>query len=241
MKKSFLTAMALLASLLIFAQADSSKTRSVATPVLPRSADHLMFQLGYTTWTGAPDSLAISGLPRTFNAYFLFDFPFKTNPKLSTAIGAGIATDNVYFDKMNVEITSNAENLRFRNVADTNHFSKYKVATTYLEAPIELRFRSNPANDRKSFKAALGVKVGVLVGAHTKGKELQNRNNNRIGDYTEKLESRRYFNSNRISFMGRVGMGNLTLFGSYAATPLFREGVTTAIRPLTVGITLSGL
>lgn len=230
-----------LSSLWIFAQNDSTRTRTISTQALPRANDHFMLQVGHTQWTGAPDSLQFGGLPRSFNMYFLFDFPFKTNPKLSTAIGAGIATDNVYFDKMSVDITSNATNLAFRDVSDTNHFKKYKVATAYLEAPIELRFRSNPANDKKSFKAALGVKVGLLVNAHTKGKELQNRANNRIGDYTEKLESTRYFNNNRISFTGRIGYGNLGLFGSYAATPLFREGVAAQIRPLTIGIVLSGL
>ncbi|OLY94459.1 Outer membrane protein beta-barrel domain-containing protein [Cnuella takakiae] len=241
MKKYLLTAVMLFASLWIFAQNDSTRPRSISTQALPRANDHFMLQLGHTQWTGAPDSLQFGGLPRSFNMYFLFDFPFKTNPKLSTAIGAGIATDNVYFDKMSVDLTSSATNLAFRDVSDTNHFKKYKVATTYVEAPIELRFRSNPANDKKSFKAALGVKVGLLVGAHTKGKELQNRANNRIGDYTEKLESKRYFNNNRISFTGRIGYGNLGLFGSYSATPLFREGVAAQIRPLTIGITLSGL
>lgn len=241
MKRYLLTAVMVLSSLWIFAQNDSTRTRTISTQALPRANDHFMLQVGHTQWTGAPDSLQFGGLPRSFNMYFLFDFPFKTNPKLSTAIGAGIATDNVYFDKMSVDITSNATNLAFRDVSDTNHFKKYKVATAYLEAPIELRFRSNPANDKKSFKAALGVKVGLLVNAHTKGKELQNRANNRIGDYTEKLESTRYFNNNRISFTGRIGYGNLGLFGSYAATPLFREGVAAQIRPLTIGIVLSGL
>lgn len=241
MKKSFLTAVALLASLFIFAQTDSTKPRVISTTALPRANDHFMLQVGHTTWTGAPDSIRTGGLPRTFNMYFLFDFPFKTNPKLSTAIGAGVATDNVYFDKMSVALTGNAQNLVFRDVADSNHFKKYKIATTYLEAPIELRFRSNPANDRKSFKAALGVKVGTLVGAHTKGKTLQNRSGSNIGNYTEKLASKRYFNSNRISFTGRIGYGNLSLFASYAATPLFKEGVAPTIRPLTLGLTLSGL
>lgn len=241
MKKYMLTAAMLCCTLFVFAQNDTTRPRTISTQPLPRANDHFMVQLGYTQWTGAPDSLRFGGVPRTFNMYFLFDFPFKTNPKLSTAIGAGVATDNMYFDKMSVDITSNQEDLRFRNLADTNHFKKYKVATAYLEAPIELRFRSNPANDRKSFKAALGVKVGLLVGAHTKGKELQNRGGSRIGDYTEKLESRRYFNNNRISFMGRVGYGNLGLFASYAATPLFREGVAAPIRPLTVGLVISGL
>ena len=76
------------------AQADSTKTRVDSTRVgnlqtetkpktakvasLPRSNDHLMLQAGYTGWAGAPDSIQTGGIPRTFNGYLMFDFPFKT-------------------------------------------------------------------------------------------------------------------------------------------------------------------
>ena len=235
------TVLAMAASLVMFAQADTTAQRPATTVALPRANDHFMLQVGYTTWTGQPDSISTSGLPRTFNMYFLFDFPFRTNPRFSTAIGAGVATDNVYFEKTRVELNGNSTNLRFRNLSDTSSFKKYKLTTAYLEAPIELRYRSNPSNDRKSFKAAIGAKVGLLVNAHTKGKNLQGSTGNNIGDYTEKISSRRYFNTNRISLTGRVGYGNVSLFGSFAATPLFKEGVAAPIRPLTVGLTLSGL
>lgn len=241
MKRIVLTALALTASLMMFAQTDTAGSRPRTTVPLPRANDHLLLQVGYTTWSGRPDSITTGGLPRSFNAYFLFDFPFRTNPRFSTALGVGIATDNVFFEKTSIELNANTTNLQFRDVSDTNYFRKYKLATAYLEAPIELRFRSNPSNDRKSFKAAIGAKVGLLVNAHTKGKKLQNRTGNDIGDYTEKISAQRYFNNNRIALTGRIGYGNLSVFGSYAATPLFKEGVAAPIRPVTVGLTLSGL
>lgn len=227
--------------MLLFAQTDSTAPTPKANLTMPRSNDHFLLQVGYTTWTGAPDSINFGGLPRTFNMYFMFDFPFRTNPKLSTAIGVGVASDNVFFDKMAVELNGTTNNVQFRNLADTNHFKKYKINTAYLEAPIELRYRSNPDNDRKSFKAAIGVKVGLLVNAHTKGKNLENRNGNSIGSYTQKIQSRQYLNSNRIGLTARVGYGNFSLFGAYAATPLFKEGAAAPIRPLTIGLTISGL
>ncbi|MBD0284692.1 MAG: PorT family protein [Bacteroidota bacterium] len=228
----------------VVAQNDSGK---VARPTgvkpvnMPRSNDHFLIQLGYTTWQGKPDSIKTTGFPRTFNAYFLFDFPFKTNPHLSVAFGAGVATDNIYFSKTNVGIKENTSTLRFRNVADTSHFKKYKLATTYLEAPVELRFSSNPEDNKKSFKIALGAKVGTLVGAATKGKNLQNKSGNNIGSYIQKEKSKHFFNQNRLSATGRIGYGSFSLFVSYSLTPLFKEGLAPAIRPLTVGLTLSGL
>src|SRR5688572_21183877 len=54
-----------------------------------RSSDHLLIQFSYDGWANKPDSVMTSGFSRGFNAYFLFDFPFKTSPKFSVAIGAG--------------------------------------------------------------------------------------------------------------------------------------------------------
>src|SRR5687768_6708731 len=106
----------------VWAQADTTRPLRPATQ--PRSNDHFLMQVGYTTWVGQPDSITTGGIPRTFNAYFMLDFPFKTSPKWSVAIGAGVGTDNIFFEKQSVEITSTATNLRFRNLADTNNFKK---------------------------------------------------------------------------------------------------------------------
>lgn len=242
MRRVLFTAFTILVAMAAFAQNDSAAKRNPLTNTnLPRSNDHFMLQLGYNMWDGAPDTIKTKGFPRTINAYLLFDFPFKTNPKLSAAIGAGIGTDQMYFDKMYVGIKDNTEDLVFRDVSDTTHFKRYKLATTYVEAPVELRFSSNPGDNRHSFKMAVGVKVGTILSAMVKGKDLEDRNNNSILEYTSKEKSKRFFNTTRLSGTLRVGYGALSLFGSYSLTPMFKEGVAPAIRPLSVGLTLSGL
>jgi hypothetical protein len=242
MRRLFIVALAVLVSSAAFAQTDTVEKRTILKPGnLPRSGDHFLLQLGYTTWMNKPDSISTGGLPRTFNAYFMLDFPFKTNPHWSVAIGAGIATDNMYFEKTAVEIAGRTTNLVFRNQADTNHFKKYKLQTTYAEAPVELRFRTNPDDDRRSVKFAVGAKVGTMLSAHTKGTTLQDKGGNTINDYKTKDFNKRYFNTTRLSATARAGFGHFTLFGAYQLTPLFKEGLAPAIRPLTVGLTLSGL
>jgi hypothetical protein len=221
-----------------------TKTRSkkpIMATNMPRSNDHFMLQLGYTGWTGAPDSIKTGGIPRTFNAYVMMDFPFKTNPHWSVALGLGIAADNVYFEKSAVDITGTTTNLAFRNLTDTSHFKKYKLATSYAEVPLELRFSTKPDDSRRSVKFAVGAKVGMLLNAHTKGNTLENKAGTTLNDYKEKLFSKQYFNKQRLSGTARIGFGHFTLFGSYALTPLFKEGVAPVIRPYTVGVTLSGL
>src|SRR6218665_740384 len=98
-----------------------------------RANDHFMLQLGYTGWAGKPDSINTSGWSKSVNVYFMFDFPFKTNPKLSMAFGPGIASDHMKFKKTYVDLKSNTATLPFTDQADTNHFKKTKLATVYAE------------------------------------------------------------------------------------------------------------
>jgi hypothetical protein len=206
-----------------------------------RANDHLMIQLGYTGWAGQPDSINTSGFSKSFNVYFMFDFPFKTNPKLSMAFGPGISSDHIIFKDTYVGIKDITETLQFRDQSDTNHFKKTKLNTTYLEAPIEFRYTANPLNSDKSFKFAIGAKVGTLIKAHTRNKDFEDKNGNTLNSYTMKESSKRFFNTTRLVGTARVGLGHFTLYGSYQITSLFKEGVAADIKPFSIGLTISGL
>lgn len=246
MRKIVFTAFSLFLLHFAFAQVDSTAVVAPRTTVkIPAAArvsnDHIMMQLGHTIWTGKPDSISTRGWSRSFNAYLMMDFPFKTNPHFSVALGPGISTENMYFSKTTLNIRDNSGTLRFNDVSDTNNFKKYKLATAFLELPIELRFRVNPDDDRRSLKFALGAKIATLVNAHVKGKELRTRGGSAISDFVQKENSKHFFNRNRLSVTARAGFGHFSLFGFYAVSPLFREGLGPTIRPLTIGLTLSGL
>jgi hypothetical protein len=241
MKKILLLTLFALAGIVLFAQ-DQPKPDSKKKPNLTgRANDHFLLQLGVTHWAGIPDSIHTKGLSRSFNMYFMFDFPFKSNPRISVGIGAGVGTDNIYFDKTYVGIKDVTPTLQFHDQSDTNHFKKNKLATAILEAPVELRFSSNPATPNKSFKVALGIKAGILLNAHIKQKVYQTTSGSLLIDYTDKQTSKRFFNSNRFVATVRIGYGVFGLFGSYQLNPLFKEGLGPAVRPFTIGLTLSGL
>jgi hypothetical protein len=223
------------------AQTDTTTPTRIFRPMQTRSKDHLMIQFGSARWQNSPDSIQTGGFSRTFNVYLMLDFPFKTSPKLSVALGPGLATDHVFLDKMSAGIAENASTIRFRDLSDTTHFKKFKVSTAFLELPIELRFSSNPEEDGKSFKAAIGVKVGTMLAAWTKGKDLEDRNDNSVNEYIVKEKSKRFFNTNRISATARLGYGHFTIFGSYSLTSLFKEGVGPKMNAMSIGLTLSGL
>lgn len=208
-----------------------------------RPADHLMIQLSSDHWAGMPDSISShqSGFSRGFNIYFMYNKPFKSSPKFSLGIGVGVSTSNMVFKKMNVALNASSVTLPFTHLDSSNYFKKYKLATTYLQIPLELRYTAKPDEPNKSLKAALGLKIGTLVNAHTKGKTLLNKNGQTLNSYTEKEKSSRYIDGTQFMATARIGYGVFSLFGSYQLNTILRSGFGANMRLFQVGITLSGL
>lgn len=241
MKKILLLSLSAVMVFSVTAQDNPKPPKKKDKPNLAnRANDHFMLQLGYTGWAGKPDTINTGGLSKSINAYFMYDFPFKTNPNLSMAFGPGIGSDHIIFSKTHVGIKDPTNTLYFTDQSDTNHFKKTKLATTYLEAPIEFRYSADPVTG-KGLKLAIGVKIGTLLNAHTRNTKFENKDGGTINDYVMKESSKRFFNKTRLSGMARVGYGHFSLYGSYQFTSLIRDGFGPQVRPFSIGLTLSGL
>jgi hypothetical protein len=207
-----------------------------------RSADHFMFQLGYDNWAGAPDSIHIQGFNRSANFYFMFDFPFKTDPRLSIGTGIGIGSSNIFFHQQKVLVASpGATTLGFPSEAGGDHWKKFKLVTTYLEVPVELRFATDPEHMDNSWKFAVGVKVGLMLSAYTKAKDRVNNAGQTIGNYIEKESSKQFFNTPRLAGTARISKGVIGIFGQFSGTTLIKSSAGPSVYPFSMGITLSGL
>ena len=210
---------------------------------LDRSADHLMVQLTFDGWGGAPDSIKnrIGGLSRGAGIAFMLDKPFKSDPRWSIAFGLGINASNIFFKKTSVDVKVNSIKLPFRNLDTLDHFKKYKLVTAFVEVPIELRYVFSPEKEDKSLKVAIGAKIGLLLDAHTKGKTLQNKSGATINSYKLKEKENTFFNSSRIVATARVGLGHFSLVANYQITSLVKDVAGPSIRPYQIGLCISGL
>ena len=208
-----------------------------------RPGDHLMIQLSSDHWAAMPDSIGShqKGLSRGFNIYFMYNKPFKTSPNYSLGIGLGVSTSNMIFSKMNVDLNATSATLPFTHQDSSDHFKKYKLATTFLQIPLELRYTEHPDQPNKSWKGAIGLKFGTLLNAHTKGKTLEDKNGSVLNAYTEKENSKRYIDGTQIMATARVGYGIFSLFGSYQLNTVLKSGFGPNMRLFQVGITISGL
>lgn len=222
---------------------NAQKKKDWSKVTLDAAGDHLMVQISKDGWTGAPDSISshMKGFSRGLNIYLMLNKPFKSDPRWSVAFGLGVSSSHIVFKKMDVDLKASGNVLPFVNLDSANHFKKYKLATSFLELPVEIRYTFDPENTKKSWKIALGAKVGTMLNAHTKGKTLQNKNGTTINSYTEKETKKVFFNSTRIAATARVGVGNFSLFGAYQVTALLKDGAGAEMRPYQIGICLSGL
>jgi Outer membrane protein beta-barrel domain len=229
--------------LTITMQAQDMNTKPTKKKSLPvgKANDHFMLQFTVDSWMNKPDSIRTKGIGRGGNIYFMMNFPFKTNKKMSVAAGLGFGTSGIFLDKQSIDIAGTSTTLRCKKLDTSSRFKKYKVATAFLEIPVELRYFSKPDDVDHSWKFAIGAKVGTLLDAHTKGKKLEDKNGNPLTSYTEKIKQKRYFNTTRIALTARIGFGHFSVFGQYQVTNVLKDGAGAEVKPFSVGIALSGL
>jgi hypothetical protein len=230
------------------AQSDTTKTGKkpvtyASLNLANRANDHFMIEFSYDNWIGKTDSMNTSGFSRGFAFYFMYDFPFKSDPHFSVGAGIGIDASNIFFSNTEVLVAEPGNaTLAFRNTTNaTVHFKKYKLVVTNLDVPLELRYAFNPQNTNKSWKIALGIKAGLLLSTYTKGKDALNQSNQVVNNYIEKKSSTRYFNTGRLVATARVNYGWIGVFGTYQITSLIKSGAGPSVNPYSIGLVLSGL
>lgn len=205
---------------------------TMAKKAMSHSSDFLLLQLSYDAWSGLPSGVK-TGLNRGFNAYFMYDVPLQNH--LSIAPGAGFGTSGIFIKGYRLDNSDGNVN-NVPSFTSSSNSKRFKIATTYFDVPVELRYRQYEENANKGFKVAIGVKAGYLLNAHTK--EILAVNNSKV---VEKESSKRYFNTFRFAATARVSLGPVGLFGSYNLNPIFKNTSSIDVTAYQIGICLSGL
>lgn len=179
---------------------------------------------------------------RTINVYYQYEFRIMKS-KFSLVPGIGLSLERFKF-KNGAMLGYDAEDsLKLLLPAETTMtgLKKSQLVTNYLDLPVELRFSSNPSDPGRSFKAAIGGRIGYMYDAFSKIKYSEN------GE-TKQLKDKQDWNLTRFRYgvYTKLGIGNFALFGYYNLTPLFEEGkgpyeqnIATDFQTVTVGISLS--
>ncbi len=204
-------------------------------PIIKPARDLLMLSFNYNNWVQKPDSVKTKPFGYSFNGFLCYDFPIK-NSNFSFATGVGVNVSVVYLNQLQIDLKDTVSGAVAKFFPDTSHFTRYKFVSTYLSAPFEIRYFANNQNRNKGFKAALGLQVGTLLGAHTKG--VTSASGTLV---KEKVDTKRFISPWNFAATARIGYGNFSLFCSYNLTNVFKENEGPVITPASIGFCLTGL
>jgi len=180
---------------------------------------------------------------KIFNMYYQYDYNLGDS-KLSIHPGLGISTQKYAMDTSTLAYLPDAngdfvvQTIRLDSVfQNANDFVKSKIATTYLEIPLELRWRSLKYDPKRSLKIAVGGKIGLLIDSKTKVK-YEEFGEKKITKQKEDFGISKF----RYSVYGRIGYGNAYLFYNYNLSTLFEKNEgpnNTEMTPMMFGFALS--
>jgi hypothetical protein len=177
-------------------------------------------------WLDKPAGLDARAIHQGAGAYVQYNVPFGNSP-LSFAMGIGVGMHNFYSDSRIADIT--ADTIRFVAIPDSVSYKKSKLGLTYLDFPLELRFK---AKNKVRFSA--GVKLSYLLDAKTKYK-----GDNENGDPVM-IKTRDVAQVDKFQFgpFVRVGYDWFQVFAYYSVTQTFEKNRGPDIYPISLGITL---
>jgi hypothetical protein len=178
---------------------------------------------------------------RTVNIYYQYEVRILKS-SFSFVPGIGLSLERFKF-KNGATFAYDEDSLKLMLPAETlmTGLKKTQLVTNYLDVPVEFRFTSNPDDPARSFKAAIGGRIGYMYDSFAKLKY-------KADGETKQLKDKQEWNLNRFRYgvYTKIGIGNFALFGYYNLTPLFKEGegpgeknVVTDFQTVTVGISLS--
>lgn len=211
-----------------------SQTATKKTTASPNFPGNLVFDIGFNFLTDEPDDMKLNFFgSKIFNLYYMYEVKLG-NSAFSYNPGFGVGLEKYRFDK-DVTLATTDEGTVLTPIEGVD-VKNSKLAANYLDIPLELRFHADKNNFRKSFKIAVGGKVGVLFDSHTKLKYKAN------GD-TKITKSKEQFDLSRFRYgiQGRIGIGSFSVFYYQELSSLFKDGKgpeNTDTSPFKVGISL---
>jgi hypothetical protein len=232
--------------------ASGEETPFAVTTSSNDARDRLVLEFNWNTLLNTPDSFNLQQKGRGFNFYFYFDIPIGGD-NVSFAPGIGMGTSNFFHESfLVVESDTNATGdlpgvpafgdtyaSPFPNNLD---YKKNKLSLTYIDIPLELRFKTNPNERGNRFKVAVGFKGGLVIASHTKYVGTDTRPGALEGstDFVKYKEHRiRNIQSFRYGVTGRLGYGSVNVHAFYGLSDIFDDGQGPTGNALEIGISLN--
>ena len=204
-----------------------------------RSQKHLVFiDITQNMWLHLPNEITTKFISGGFNISIFYDF-FITKKYFGIAPGISFSNATVKSNAIPVKNPA-AFPGGFTDmivVSDSPvHYLRNKISTSYLDLPVEFRFRIKPDERGKNFWFAPGVRAGVLLSDFWKKKIDSPGNWNK-----EKIYNIQFIEKFHYGVSLRAGYYKFGVYVFYSLTDLFERKQGTLLTPFSVGIALTPL
>jgi hypothetical protein len=227
MRKCIIVMCTLIFSFSLFAQDEQIETVQKL-----KKSDRVVFDYFNDFWQGAPSNASVKQYSPGVSYSSFQDYPLGTS-NFTLAYGLGFSFHNMRtgsllgYDSAGVSVFTELNNIQ--------QGIKYKVnkhTFTYLDTPVELRFRSKGKN---TFRVNLGFRFSVLLQEHSKYVGDDFRDNT---DHTIKFKEykHRNFETYRYGVTARIGYKWFNVFGYYSLTNIFKDKKGPEMYPISLGI-----
>ena len=190
--------------------------------------DHMLVDFGYETFTSRPGFTDFQWYNNGLNIQLFYDKLFGQSG-FSGAVGVGFSTQSYYSNKQIRRDTNKSYNYSDW-IAPTSLYEKNKVSTSWIDIPIEFRYRSKIDDWGYRWKLSIGGKVGFLIDTHDK---LVDLNGVKYKTY--------YFpdmNRVRAGLVARAGYGKVNFTTYFSLTEFFVPGRGPEMKQISIAISL---
>ncbi len=180
------------------------------------------------SWQNVPHELELKSVNPGVNIAGSYNYIFgKSNVSFSPGLGLGIHN----FYSSSLTHTEN-DSTYFQKIPDGVNYKKAKFTATYLDIPLEFRFKS-----KAEFRIAIGFKFGFLLKAQTKykGDDYVIGNSDLVIYKKGRIPN---VESTRYGFTAKIGYKWLNLYGYYQLSSLFTPGKGPEMYPVSFGVSI---
>ncbi len=205
--------------------------------MLPHGRRPICFDVTHNVWLQRPDSITSELFSGGFTVSLHYDL-FFIKRRLSLAPGVALAVSSVKTNAFPQELPTMGSMHVFTHLqpfaGDSLQIRKNKIAASYLEIPIELRWFVE-RGDKPSIWFAAGLRVGRHLSDHWKWK---------FEDPQGRLRKQKTYNLANVADWRsmvhvRLVYGRVGFLGAYALNEFFEKDAGTPLTPAAFGLTFA--
>lgn len=179
--------------------------------------DQFYFSITYNILQNLPTNVTSTKFSPGLSFGFLRDMPLNKNRNIAIALGVGFST-NIYENNLYIyDINNGSQGIvrRYEPILDDTYYDKNKLSLSYLEIPIEFRWRTSTPESHKFWRIYSGFKIGYLVSDRYVFSNDVTTNIIKKNSDLNKLQYGCYLSA---------GWNSINVYAYYSLNPIFKSG-----------------